>query len=52
MFENNFGIKRKFTKYVKGNIVFSFGSEIPLKYFPENAFVGVFPKLSGLFWPL
>ena len=52
-FENDFGIKRKFTKYLKESCCFTSGKHFSFKYFPKNAFVGkIFPKCSGLFWLL
>ena len=52
-FENNLGIKQKFTKYLKESFCLTSGQHFSFKYFPKNAFVrNIFSKLLGLFWPL
>ena len=52
-FESNLGMKRNFTKYLKEICCLSSNQHFSFKCFPKNAFVGeIFPKLSGLFWPL
>ena len=50
-FENNLGMKRNFTKFLKQICCLS--SDEHSSCFQENAFVReIFPKSSGLFWPL
>ena len=52
-FGNNLGIKRKFAKYFKETCCLSSDQHFSLKCFQKNAFVRkIFPKSSGLFWPL
>ena len=52
-FENNFGIKEMFTKYLKESCCLASDQYFSIRCFPENAFVSeTFPKLSRLFWPL
>ena len=52
-FENNLGIKRKFTKYLKKSSFFASDQQFSFRCFPENASVGkIFTKSSGLFWPV
>ena len=52
-FENNFAIERKFSKYLKESCCLASDQHFSFKCFPENAFVSeIFPKLSGLVWPL
>ena len=53
IFENNLEIKRKFTKYLKESCCLASLQHFSFNYFPENASVSkIFPKLSGLLWPL
>ena len=50
-FENNLGMKRKFTKYLKESCYLASDQHFSFKCFTENASVSkIFPKLSGLFW--
>ena len=52
-FQNNLGIKQKFTKYLKESCWLTSLLQFSFNYFSKNAFVRkIFPKLSGLFWPL
>ena len=52
-FENNLGIKQKFTKYLREGFCFTSGQHFSFKYFPKKGFVrNIFSKLLGLFWPL
>ena len=52
-FENNLGIKEKFTKYLKESCCLASDQHFSFKCFSENAFVSeIFPILSGLFLPL
>ena len=52
-FGNNLGIKRKFAKYFKESCCLSSDQHFSFKCFKKNAFVRkIFPKSSGLFWPL
>ena len=52
-FENNFGIKLNFTKYLKEICCLYSGQRFSFKCFQKNALVReIFPKSSGLFWPL
>ena len=52
-FENNFEIKHKFTKYLKESYCLASDEHFSFKYVHENAFISkIFPKSSGLFWPL
>ena len=49
-FENNFGIKRIFTNYLKQSFCLPSDQPFPFKCFQENAFESkILPKLSGLF---
>ena len=53
IFEKNFGIKQKFTEYLKKSYCLASDRHFSLKYFPKNAFVRkILPKLPGLFWLL
>ena len=53
IFGNNLEIKLKFTKYLKESCCLTSDRHFSFKCFLENAFVSkIFPKLSGLFWPL
>ena len=50
-FENNFGMKEKFEKYLKESCCLVFDEDFSCKYFPKNALVWkILSKLSGLFW--
>ena len=50
-FENNLGIKQKFTKYLNDSRCMASDQYFSFKFFPQNAFVSkIFPKSSGLFW--
>ena len=50
-FENNFEIKRMFTKYQKESYCLASDKHSFFKYFPTNAFVRqMLLKLVGLFW--
>ena len=50
-FDNDFWIKRKFTKYLKESCCLAADQHFSFKCFQENAFVNkIFPKSSGLFW--
>ena len=52
-FGKNLGIKRKFAKYFKESCCLYSDQHFSFKCFQKNAFVRkIFPKLSGLFWPL
>ena len=52
-FENNLGMKRNFAKYLKEICCLSSDQHFSFKYFQKNAFVRkIFPRSSGLFWPL
>ena len=52
-FGNNLGIKRNFAKYFKESCCLSSDEHFSFNYFHENAFISkIFPKSSGLFWPL
>ena len=52
-FGNNLGIKRKFANYFKESCCLSSDQHFSFKCFQNNAFVRkIFPKSSGLFWPL
>ena len=52
-FGNNLGIKGKFAKYFKESCCLSSDQHFSFKCFKKNAFVRkIFPKSSGLFWPL
>ena len=52
-FGNNLGIKHKFAKYLKESCCLASDQHFSFKCSPENAFVSkIFPKVSGLFWPL
>ena len=52
-FQNNLGIKQKFTKYLKESCCLASDKHFSFKCFQENALVSkILPKLSGLFWPL
>ena len=52
-FEKNFGIKQKFTEYLKKSCCLASDRHFSFKYFPRNAFVRkILPILSGLFWLL
>ena len=52
-FENNLGIKPKFTKYLKESYCLASDEHFSFKYFHENTFISkIFPKSSGLFWQL
>ena len=52
-FGNNLGIKLKFAKYFKESCCLSSDQHFSFKCFQKNAFVRkIFPKSSGLFWPL
>ena len=49
-FENNLGIKQKFTKYLKESCCMASDQHFSFKFFPQNALVcKIFPKSSGLF---
>ena len=49
-FENNLGIKRKFTKYLKESCSMASDQHLSFKFLQQNAFVSkIFPKSSGLF---
>ena len=53
IFLNDLRIKRKFTKYLKESCCLTSVEHFSFKYFPKNAFViKIFPKMSGLLWPL
>ena len=53
IFEKNFGIKQKFTEYLKKSCCLASDRHFSFKYFPKNAFVRkILPKMSGLFWLL
>ena len=42
-----------FAKYLNESCYVDSDKRFSLKYFPKNAFASeIFPKLSGLFWPL
>ena len=52
-FENNLIIKGMFAKYFNESCFVASDKHFFFKYFPKNAFVKeIFPKSSGLFWPL
>ena len=52
-FENNLRIKQKFTKYLRESCCLTLCLHFSFRYFPKNAFHRkIYPKLSGLFWPL
>ena len=52
-FENNLGMKQNFTKYLKKICCLSSDQLFSFKCFQKNAFIKeIFPKSSGLFWPL
>ena len=52
-FGNNLGLKGKFTEYLKESFNMASDQHFFFKCFLQNAFVSkIFPKLSGLFWPL
>ena len=53
IFENNFGITHKFTKYLKGSRVLNFDQRFSFKYFMKIAFVrDVSPNKVRRFWAL
>ena len=50
-FQNNLGIKQKFTKKLKESCWLTSLLHFSFNYFAKNAFVrNIFPKLSCLFW--
>ena len=52
-FLNSMGIKQKFPKYLKGSFCLASDQHFSIKCFPQNTYGRkIFPKLSGLFWPL
>ena len=52
-FQNNLGIKQKFAKYLKESCWLTSLLHFSFNYFAKIAFVRkIFPKSSGLFWPL
>ena len=52
-FENNFGIKRKFAKYLTRVVAGLLINISRSNFYTNNAYVSeIFPKSSGLFWPL
>ena len=52
-FKDNLGIKHKFLKYLKESCCMASYEQFSSKRSQENAFIGeIFPKSSGLFWPL
>ena len=52
-FRNNLGIKQKIAKYFKESCCLYSDQHFSFKCFPKNAYVSkIFPKSSGLFWPL
>ena len=52
-FENNLWMMCKFTKYLKGVCYLTSYQYFSFKCFQENNFVSkIFPKSSGLIWPL
>ena len=51
--KNNLWIKQKFTKYLKESCCLASNQHFSFQCFQENAFLSkIFPKSSGLFWPL
>ena len=52
-FQNNLRIKQKFKRFLKESCWLTILLHFSLNNFAKNAFVRkIFPKLSGLFWPL
>ena len=52
-FENNLGMKLNFTKYLKDICCMFSDQHFSFKCFQKKAFVReIFPKSSGLIWPL
>ena len=50
-FENIFGIRHKFTQYMKESCCLASNLHLSFKYFPMNAFIRIILTiLSGLFW--